>query len=98
MADAAEEIEKYEAETGSWARTAKDLFAGAAGGVAQVLLGKSRKLCPSKDCWLWVSSIIASAFMMNVEDWVSGVGCRVSTYILSFNGGWKRNAVSEFRA
>ena len=25
----------------SWARTAKDLFSGAAGGVAQVLLGKS---------------------------------------------------------
>jgi hypothetical protein len=73
MADAAEEIEKYEAETGSWARTAKDLFAGAAGGVAQVLLGKSRKLCPSKDFWPWVSSIIASAFMTNVEDWVLDV-------------------------
>lgn len=29
-----------EAEAASWARTAKDLFAGAAGGVAQVLLGK----------------------------------------------------------
>jgi hypothetical protein len=41
MADAAEEIEKRELEQGSWARTAKDLFAGAAGGVAQVLLGKS---------------------------------------------------------
>ena len=40
MADAVEEIEKKEAEKGSWARTAKDLFAGAAGGVAQVLLGE----------------------------------------------------------
>ncbi len=27
------------AEAGGWERTAKDLFAGAAGGVAQVLLG-----------------------------------------------------------
>ena len=31
---------EIEAEASSWARTAKDLFAGAAGGVAQVLLGK----------------------------------------------------------
>lgn len=31
---------EVEAENASWARTAKDLFAGAAGGVAQVLLGK----------------------------------------------------------
>ncbi len=29
-----------EAENSSWARTAKDLVAGAAGGIAQVLLGK----------------------------------------------------------
>jgi hypothetical protein len=41
MADAAEDIARHEMEQGSWARTAKDLFAGAAGGVAQVLLGKS---------------------------------------------------------
>ena len=27
------------AETGGWERTAKDLFAGAVGGIAQVLLG-----------------------------------------------------------
>jgi solute carrier family 25 (mitochondrial carnitine/acylcarnitine transporter), member 20/29 len=40
MADSAEEIERYEGEGGSWVRTAKDLFAGAAGGVAQVLLGE----------------------------------------------------------
>jgi hypothetical protein len=40
MADATEDIERHEMEQGSWARTAKDLFAGAAGGVAQVLLGK----------------------------------------------------------
>ena len=32
--------EKVEAENAGWERTAKDLFAGAAGGVAQVLLGK----------------------------------------------------------
>jgi hypothetical protein len=31
---------EIEAENASWVRTAKDLFAGAAGGVAQVLLGK----------------------------------------------------------
>ena len=43
MADAIEEIEKAEAGgIASWKRTAKDLFAGAAGGVAQVLLGKSQ--------------------------------------------------------
>ena len=29
-----------EADNASWARTAKDLVAGAAGGIAQVLLGK----------------------------------------------------------
>lgn len=33
-------IEAKEAEIGSWARTAKDLASGAAGGVAQVLLGE----------------------------------------------------------
>ena len=32
--------EKLEAENASWERTGKDLFAGAAGGIAQVLLGK----------------------------------------------------------
>lgn len=35
----AEKLE-LELESGSWKRTAKDLVAGAAGGVAQVLLGK----------------------------------------------------------
>lgn len=41
MADGVEAMEAKEAENTSWARTAKDLFAGAAGGVAQVLLGES---------------------------------------------------------
>ncbi len=40
MADSIEAIEAKEAENASWARTAKDLFSGAAGGVAQVLLGE----------------------------------------------------------
>jgi hypothetical protein len=40
MADSIEEIERREAENTSWARTGKDLFSGAAGGVAQVLLGE----------------------------------------------------------
>lgn len=40
MADAIEDMEKAEAGNTSWVRTAKDLFAGAAGGVAQVLLGE----------------------------------------------------------
>ncbi|OAP59023.1 hypothetical protein AYL99_06320 [Fonsecaea erecta] len=40
MADGVEAIEAHEVGNGSWARTAKDLFAGAAGGVAQVLLGQ----------------------------------------------------------
>lgn len=40
MADSIEAIEADLAAQGSWARTAKDLFAGAAGGVAQVLLGE----------------------------------------------------------
>lgn len=37
-----EDFEKAERDlaTGGWVRTAKDLFAGAAGGIAQVLLGK----------------------------------------------------------
>ena len=38
MADAANDIEEH----GGLARTMKDLFAGAAGGVAQVLLGMSK--------------------------------------------------------
>lgn len=33
-------LEAKEAEIGSWARTAKDLVSGAAGGVAQVLIGE----------------------------------------------------------
>jgi hypothetical protein len=33
-------VEKVEAENGGWERTAKDLVAGAAGGIAQVLLGE----------------------------------------------------------
>ena len=32
--------ETVEAEAASWKRTAKDLGSGAAGGIAQVLLGK----------------------------------------------------------
>ena len=36
-----DKIEVKEAEIASWARTAKDLSAGAAGGIAQVLLGQS---------------------------------------------------------
>ena len=40
MADNWEEAEAgLGAENASWVRTAKDLFAGAAGGIAQVLLG-----------------------------------------------------------
>ncbi len=40
MADGVEAIEAKEAEASSWARTGKDLVAGAAGGIAQVLLGE----------------------------------------------------------
>lgn len=36
-----DKIAAKEAEMGSWARTAKDLVSGAAGGIAQVLLGES---------------------------------------------------------
>lgn len=39
MADV-DKLEAKEAEIGSWVRTAKDLFSGAAGGVAQVLIGE----------------------------------------------------------
>jgi hypothetical protein len=35
-------IEDLEAVQGSWVRTVKDLASGAAGGVAQVLLGESK--------------------------------------------------------
>lgn len=38
-------IEKELEESGGLARTAKDLFAGAAGGIAQVLLGKTISAC-----------------------------------------------------
>jgi len=40
MADGVEALELKEAENASWARTVKDLAAGAAGGIAQVLLGQ----------------------------------------------------------
>ena len=47
MVDSGQGTEKLEADNAGWARTAKDLFAGAAGGVAQVLLGEftSRFAC-----------------------------------------------------
>lgn len=41
MADAAADIE----ERGGVSQTAKDLFSGAAGGIAQVLIGKSDTIC-----------------------------------------------------
>lgn len=44
MADAAAEMEE-----GGMVRTLKDLFAGAAGGIAQVLLGKS--IVPAYENW-----------------------------------------------
>jgi hypothetical protein len=40
MADGVEAVEVNLAENANWARTVKDLAAGAAGGVAQVLLGE----------------------------------------------------------
>jgi len=39
MADT--DIQALEAKAGSWAQTGKDLGSGAAGGIAQVLLGES---------------------------------------------------------
>lgn len=42
---AVDNIEAKEAEIGSWVRTAKDLTAGAAGGIAQVLLGEYWSTC-----------------------------------------------------
>ena len=48
-------------ETGGWERTAKDLFAGAAGGIAQVLLGpfSSILLCMIAICQSSVSEEIS---------------------------------------
>ena len=43
MADVAEDIESHGVGNTSWVRTAKDLFAGAAGGIAQVLLGELKE-------------------------------------------------------
>lgn len=40
MADSAADVEAHPHEGGGAAQTAKDLFSGAAGGVAQVLLGE----------------------------------------------------------
>ena len=39
------ELEESGAEVGGFQRTLKDLFAGAAGGIAQVLLGQSIPIC-----------------------------------------------------
>lgn len=40
MADSAADVDAHPHEGGGAAQTAKDLFSGAAGGVAQVLLGE----------------------------------------------------------
>ena len=40
----AEALEEAKQEVGSFSRTLKDLFAGAVGGVAQVLIGMSQKI------------------------------------------------------
>lgn len=40
MADSAADVDAHPHEEGGAAQTAKDLFSGAAGGVAQVLLGE----------------------------------------------------------
>ena len=45
MADAAADIEEH---SGAGVQTAKDLFAGAVGGVAQVLLGKLTSPWPAQ--------------------------------------------------
>ena len=39
------ELEESGAEVGGFQRTLKDLFAGAAGGIAQVLLGQWVSIC-----------------------------------------------------
>lgn len=41
MADSAADLEAHPHQQGGAKQTAKDLFSGAAGGVAQVLLGKT---------------------------------------------------------
>jgi hypothetical protein len=43
-------MEDLEQEIGSWERTAKDLVSGAAGGIAQVLLGQPFGELPTMDC------------------------------------------------
>lgn len=45
MADSAADVDAHPHEGGGAVQTAKDLFSGAAGGVAQVLLGKFRRAC-----------------------------------------------------
>ena len=52
MADAKEVLE----EAGGFKRTAKDLFAGAAGGIAQVLLGE----------YFFSSSLLFVAFLNSI--------------------------------
>lgn len=44
MADSAADLEAHPHQQGGAKQTAKDLFSGAAGGVAQVLLGKKALL------------------------------------------------------
>lgn len=44
MADSAADLEAHPHQQGGAKQTAKDLFSGAAGGVAQVLLGKKASL------------------------------------------------------
>lgn len=66
-----EDFEKTEKDlaTGGWVRTAKDLFAGAVGGVAQVLLGKWKLFTAGDDAtgvaWIGWSFLQSIGFNRN---------------------------------
>lgn len=62
MADAAADIEER-----GVSQTAKDLFSGAAGGIAQVLIGESKNLsCP---CFIYLYLLMFAFRTLKSEEW-----------------------------
>lgn len=75
--------EELEAENASWERTAKDLAAGAAGGIAQVLLGECPELSSACLC-AGVFAIGKLLLLFIRRNQVKCVGCnRGSFFFLS---------------
>lgn len=69
MADAPADLEAHPHQQGGAMQTAKDLFSGAAGGVAQVLLGKSYPLVGTQVSEERLASVSACGWTSLSETW-----------------------------